>query len=201
MWSTIQKEKAALVWGATGCGKTIIFTKFIEQCKNFMEKKDLSFNAMVLVHKIDLVEQTVDKLKASTDVKDFGIFCGSLNEANLGKQVTVASIQSVYKRPAHLLPKINLLIVDEAHRYHRTKMYQALRYSLLINNPKMKVIYFTATPYDTKKAALSSVKTQITLELISLAIGFGWMRWLSKATFVTLPFKNHPISLMSLILK
>ena len=151
MWSTIQKEKAALVWGATGCGKTIIFTKFIEQCKNFMEKKDLSFRAMVLVHKIDLVEQTVEKLKASTDVKDFGICCGSLNEANLGKQVTVASIQSVYKRPAHLLPKINLLIVDEAHRYHRTKMYQALRQSLLINNPKMKVIYFTATPYDTKK--------------------------------------------------
>ena len=61
----------------------------------------------------------------------------------------MASIQSIYKLSP--FPKINLLIVDEAHRYHKTKMYKTILDSLKRpSNPKLKIIYFTATPFNNK---------------------------------------------------
>ena len=63
MWSEIKEKDSALVVAPTGSGKTIIFTKFIELCTNFMKLRNREFSALVLVHKIDLVQQTIDKLK------------------------------------------------------------------------------------------------------------------------------------------
>ena len=44
---------------------------------------------------------------------DVGVYSASLNRRDIG-QVTIASIQSVYKK-AELLGHIDLIVVDEAH--------------------------------------------------------------------------------------
>lgn len=89
----------------TAAGKTIVFCSLI---------KDLGVNTLVMVHRDELVGQTVDKLRSIWPGVNIGIVKAERNE--LGRQVTIASVQTLYSaKRLRQVGKFPLVIVDECH--------------------------------------------------------------------------------------
>lgn len=89
----------------TAAGKTIVFCSLI---------KDLGVSTLVMVHRDELVGQTVDKLRSIWPGVNIGIVKAERNE--LGHQVTIASVQTLYSaKRLRQVGKFPLVIVDECH--------------------------------------------------------------------------------------
>lgn len=128
-----------LVQLPTGAGKTIIFVGLLEKCLREFPK----LSASVLVNKIKLVDQTQEKLLLAINEERIGLFCGSLGDYDMERSITVASIQSISRRT----PRLNLLIIDEAHNAENSPTYSNFIRRCREANPNLKIIRFTATPY------------------------------------------------------
>ena len=103
--------KRTLLVLVTGGGKTIIFSKIIEDCVRNGER------VLVLAHRGELLDQAADKLHASTGL---GCALEKAEESCLGSwfRVVVGSVQSLMreKRLAKFPPDyFNTIIVDECH--------------------------------------------------------------------------------------
>ena len=95
----------------TGTGKTIVFSKLIEDCVRDGER------VLVLAHRGELLDQAADKLSQST-----GLGCATekAQESCIGSwyRVVVGSVQTLMreKRLNQFSPDFfNTIIVDEAH--------------------------------------------------------------------------------------
>jgi len=76
------------------------------------------------------------------------MYSAGLGRRELSADVTVAGIQSIYRR-AHEVGKVSLVIVDEAHLIskHSGSMYRQFLDALRKMCPSVKVIGMTATPF------------------------------------------------------
>lgn len=110
---------------------------------------------LVLVHVQELVVQNSAAVLKADALADLGIVCAGIdpNELSpelleflgrLDAEVTVASIQSVYKK-LHHWDDVGLILVDEAHRITPVggKLYRAV----MDRFPQVPVIGLTATPF------------------------------------------------------
>jgi DNA repair protein RadD len=89
----------------TGGGKTIIFSKIAQQA---IKKGS---RVLILVHRIELIRQTVDKLQK------FGVPYGVINRKftpNISAPVQVGSVQTLVRR-LEKVGTFDLIITDEAH--------------------------------------------------------------------------------------
>lgn len=111
-WSEGMQRPAAVL--STGLGKTIIFSSLIS---GFVERTGL--RAVVLVHREELADQAIAKLRASAPGLDVGKVKASSDERDA--QVVVASVQTLAgKRRMKALRdagEIGLVVVDEVHHY------------------------------------------------------------------------------------
>jgi superfamily II DNA or RNA helicase len=121
----------------TGCGKTIVFAKVIEDCVRNGER------VLVLAHRGELLDQAADKLGKST-----GLVCATekAEETCLGSwyRVVVGSVQSLMreKRLNQFSPDyFDTIIIDEAH-HCISDGYQRV----LSHFDQSKVLGVTATP-------------------------------------------------------
>jgi len=121
----------------TGCGKTIVFSKIIEDCVRLGER------VLVLAHRGELLSQAADKLSKST-----GLQCATekAEESCLGSwfRVVVGSVQTLMreKRLAQFPEDyFDTIIIDEAH-HCISDSYQRV----LSHFNKAKVLGVTATP-------------------------------------------------------
>lgn len=139
-----QKFRAPLYVLPTGGGKTVVFT-YIGQSSASKGKR-----VLILVHRIELVRQTVKKLFAA------GVLCGVIHpkyKPDYTCLVQVASVQTLVKR-MDKMPDMDfdLVIVDEAH--HAT----AGSWKKIINKySKARVLGVTATPVRTDGAGLNEI--------------------------------------------
>ncbi len=125
----------------TGGGKTPVIA---EVCR----RTSAWGRVCVLAHVKELLEQSVDKLRAMDAGLDVGVYSAGLGRRDTGNRIVVAGIQSVYERVEEF-GAFDLVIIDEAHllsddedsRY-RTFLREAMRV-----RPGMKVLGLTATPY------------------------------------------------------
>ena len=129
----------------TGSGKSVIQAGLVKTVLSKWPDKTV----LCLAHVAELLEQNEDaitKLGVSDDY-DVGVYSASLGRREIG-QVTIASIQSVYKK-AELLGHIDLIVVDEAHLINNKGdgMYRHLLAELAFVNPAIRVVGLTATPY------------------------------------------------------
>ena len=129
----------------TGSGKSVIQAGLVDKVLRTWPNKTV----LCLAHVAELLEQNEDamiKLGISAEY-DVGVYSASLNRRDIG-QVTIASIQSVYKK-AELLGHIDLIVVDEAHLINNKGdgMYRHLLAELGFVNPAIRVVGLTATPY------------------------------------------------------
>ncbi|QUY64274.1 DEAD/DEAH box helicase [Helcococcus kunzii] len=134
-WSA-GRDKTLLVL-PTGTGKTIVFSKIVE------ERVRQGDRALILAHRGELLEQASDKLKTAT-----GLVTATekADETSLGSwyRVVVGSVQTLMRdKRLSQFPKdhFDTVIVDEAHHV-MSESYQ----KVLNHFDKAKVLGVTATP-------------------------------------------------------
>lgn len=136
-------KKAPLIVTPTGSGKSVILAEFIRgACESHPDTRIL-----VITHVKELVEQDADAIVEVWPKADVGVYSAGLKKRQF-KPITVASIQSIYKKP-EFHGSFDLIIVDEAHLIpHKSDgMYRQLLDSSLAINPLTKIIGLTATPF------------------------------------------------------
>jgi len=120
---------------ATGGGKTVTFSAI---AKRFHDKSGQ--RVLILVHRIELLEQAARTIKRNTGLEAVKIVAGmkSIPDA----QVYVAMVETTYRR-IDKLPDIGLIIADEIHIGHFIK--------IITHYSDKYIIGFTATPIAAKK--------------------------------------------------
>ena len=144
----------------TGSGKSIVIAEFIKRALIAYP----TTRVMMLTHVKELVQQNAEKLKSVWQQAPLGIYSAGLKERDVGRPITFGSMQSVYKhiqrQQEQGLPhfgKIDLLIVDEAHLISEKEetTYRKIISAFYEENPYIKVIGLTATPYRMKSGQLT----------------------------------------------
>lgn len=140
--ASIQNEwksgvKKTLLVLPTGCGKTIVFSKVIE------DRVRLGERLLVLAHRGELLDQAADKLAKST-----GLGCATekAEQTSIGSwyRVVVGSVQTMMreKRLEQFAPDhFDTIIIDEAHHCISDGYQRVLQYFKSAN-----VLGVTATP-------------------------------------------------------
>lgn len=179
-WGGLTREavnKTLLVL-PTGCGKTIVFSKVIEECVR------RGHRVLVLAHRGELLDQAADKLEQSTRLK-----CAreKAEDSCLGSwyRVVVGSVQTLCRESR--LAKFekdyfDVIIIDEAH-HCISPSYQAI----LNYFDKSKVLGVTATPDRGDMKNLGQVFESLAYSYsLAKAIKEGY---LSSIKAVTIPLK------------
>lgn len=131
----------------TGAGKTVMFSRMIALAVANGRR------ALVIAHRRELVEQSVDKLRA--EGLDAGVILAGEPEKRAAA-VQVASIQTLGARrdgvAYRLLPKADLVVVDEAHHAVSPTWKRIIE-----SYPDAVVIGATATPWRSDKRGLADI--------------------------------------------
>lgn len=114
----------------TGTGKTKIMAEIAAEA---------SKPVAIVVHREELVDQTVRALRERCPKRRIGVVQGTRNE---WREITVCMQQTLRRRLSSIPAGIGTLLVDEAHRY-TTKTSGA---DLIDAFPEARVYGFTATP-------------------------------------------------------
>lgn len=143
-----QRVDRALMQMATGAGKTVVFAELLRQQLCGTDKQ-----GVVLVHRQELLEQAIAKIRQAWPRVEIGIV--RRQQVEIDRQIVVASIPSLYRRlhlidPAH----IGLVVVDEAH-HAPAKSWQATIDTL--TSKGAKCLGVTATPERNHSVGLGEV--------------------------------------------
>lgn len=179
--SAVQSEwdegrKRTLLVLPTGCGKTIVFSKIIE------DRVRLGERVLVLAHRSELLEQASDKLKTATGL---GTALEKAEHSSIGSwyRVVVGSVQTMQreKRLSQFPPNhFDTIVIDEAHHAISDGYQRVLGHFEGAN-----VLGVTATPDRGDMRNLGSYFDSLAYEYSLVeAIKSGY---LSKITAVTIP--------------
>lgn len=96
-----------LLEAGTGAGKTVMGLYLIAERQQ---------PALVMVHTKELLNQWIDRIKTFLGIPrdEIGVIGGG--KFSIGSRITVATVQSLYKRVDDVAPHIGHLVVDECHR-------------------------------------------------------------------------------------
>jgi len=138
----------------TGGGKTPVIATI---CRDAVT--DWNGRVVILAHVKELLEQAADKLRTIAPDVPLGIYSAGLKRKDLGYAVTVAGIQSIWKKACDLGP-VDLIIVDEAHMVPAEDdgMYRQFIADAKVVNPNVRIIGLTATPYRMKSGSICAAE-------------------------------------------
>jgi superfamily II DNA or RNA helicase len=158
------------VSAATGTGKTVIMSHLAHR------SVARGHRVLILVHRDELVRQTVDKLMRVDKTISLGIVKAARNGA--AARIVVASVQTA-ARPRRLaqLGRFGLVICDEAHRSVSDQWLTVLRgLGCLDETGTVRTAGFSATWTRADKRSLGEVWQKISFELpVSWAIDQGFL--------------------------
>lgn len=139
-----KKTDNPLIVMPTGSGKAPTLTTFMREALDLYPGTRI----VMLVHVRELVQQNYQTLLRIWPDAPASICSASLGKKDLRGQIVMASIQTVYKH-AYDIQRCDLLIVDECHLIPHSGegMYKRFIEDLMVINPQMKVIGFTASPF------------------------------------------------------
>lgn len=132
-----QHQHPALIVLPTGAGKSLVIAELARLARG---------RVLVLAHVKELVEQNHAKYCAWG--LDADIFAAGLNQRRSEGKVVFGSVQSVARNlPA--FTQFSLLIIDECHRISDDdeSQYQQIITHLRAQNPALRLLGLTATPY------------------------------------------------------
>lgn len=131
-----------LIVAPTGSGKSVILAML---CAEAMEWPGT--RVCVVTHQKELVEQDSAAIMRMTDAR-VGFYNAALGEKSLHHPITVATIQSIYKKAPDADPW-DIIIVDEAHMIapNEGTRYQRFLGEARLQNPDLKIVGLTATPW------------------------------------------------------
>ena len=105
-------KRRVMMQAATGYGKTILAAHIVDSAAS--KGKRVLFTVPALA----LIDQTVEAFYAQ-GIRDIGVIQANHVMTDWSKAVQVASVQTLQKRG---IPKSDLVLVDEAHRW--SKLYE-----------------------------------------------------------------------------
>ena len=103
---TVSKKDYGVIVAPPGSGKTVIGLKIIT---------DKRQPALIIVHRKQLLEQWTERIEAFLGIpkRDIGVI--GQGKSKIGKQITVATIQSLPKQIESVQNQFRTIIVDECH--------------------------------------------------------------------------------------
>ena len=140
---TLRTKNAVIIRLSTGGGKTVISSNICA-----MTKKPVLY----LVHKIELVKQTLEKLRA------LGLDAAAIHPdfPEQEAQIQVASIQTLVNRLKNWRNKFKIIFVDECHHAKATTWEKCIR-----SQEGAKIIGLTATPWRLDNRPLGDIFEEI----------------------------------------
>lgn len=136
-WS---QSNSVMLQMPTGTGKTRLFVSIIKDFIRFGIEQHTDINVLILVHRIELIEQINEVLNQKYDLKHGIIHSGTIESPEL--QIQLASVQTLSKRMSRWSGKFfDLIVIDEAHHV-TAESYQ----NILNAFPEAKLLGVTATP-------------------------------------------------------
>lgn len=169
-------RKRTLLVLPTGCGKTIVFSKIIE------DRVRLGERVLIIAHRSELLEQASDKLKTATGLNTA---LEKAENTSIGSwyRVVVGSVQTLQReKRLKQFPKdyFDTIIIDEAHHALSSSYQNVLSYF-----DEAQVLGVTATPDRGDKQNLGKVFDSLAYEYSLIdAINSGY---LSKISAITIP--------------
>ncbi|WP_119968334.1 DEAD/DEAH box helicase [Shewanella japonica] len=133
-----QSNDSAVLVLPTGAGKSIVIAELARIARG---------NILILTHVKELVAQNAEKVGLLT--QDASIYSAGLNQKKAVGKTVVASVQSAARAPEKFNQTFSLVIIDECHRVSNDEnsQYWQLLNHLKKNNPRLKLLGLTATPY------------------------------------------------------
>ena len=114
----ILTQDLGVLQSPTGSGKTVIALKVIAERKQ---------PTLIIVHTKELLNQWKDRAKEFLGLKDNDIGVIGDGKKQLGRPLTVAIINSLYKCSKDLKDKIGFVITDECHKIPSRSMYEGVK--------------------------------------------------------------------------
>jgi DNA repair protein RadD len=151
----------------TGGGKTPVIATICRDAVGLWNGR-----VVILAHVKELLEQAADKLRHIAPDVPLGIYSAGLKRKDLGYAVTVAGIQSIWKRACDLGP-VDLIIVDEAHMVPAEDdgMYRQFLADARTVNPNVRIIGLTATPFRMKSGSICAPPPHNILNHVCYEVG------------------------------
>ena len=130
--------ESAVIVLPTGAGKSIVIAELARIANG---------NILILTHVKELVAQNAEKVGLLTDKAN--IYSAGLNQKKSNGKTVVASVQSAARALDKFTQPFSLVIIDECHRVsnEQTSQYQQILVHLKRQNPTIKLLGLTATPY------------------------------------------------------
>ena len=160
-----------LVDMATGLGKSVVIGNLTQR----LMTEYPTMRALMLVHVKELVAQNFSALTRLWPQAPAGIYSAGLGRRDTHHRITIAILQSVYRRAAELGPR-DLVLIDEAHLVPTAGegMYRTLLDKLREERPDLRVCGFTATPFRMDSGRLDRGSTRLFDDVVfSYGIGKG----------------------------
>lgn len=131
-----------LVCLPTGSGKSPVIAALLKAVYD----ADPTEKLLCCVHTQELIGQLAETYQSYT-AQAPSIYSASLRKRQIGS-VGFAQIQSVFKRSLEF-GRVKLLVIDECDRMPRdgAGQYKTFIEGLLVQNPDLRIVGFTATPY------------------------------------------------------
>lgn len=141
----------ALIVLPTGSGKSLTMATIIAEARaNYP-----ALRVAILAAQAELVQQNVKAAALLNDRRDIGVYSAGLNQKDANRPITVASIQSI-SRVAYGTEPFDLLLCDECHQISDgdAGMYRKFFAAQKQQNPNVKIVGLTATPYKLSSGSL-----------------------------------------------
>jgi len=147
----------------TGCGKTTVFAEVIR-----LLSAEPEFQALVLAHRAELLEQGATRIAAQNPHLRVGIEAGD-QRAEKGANVVVAGVQTIGRPGSTRLPWLDpsLIITDEGHHASAdTYCHIYRRYGLFESVGRVFHLGVTATPHRMDNKPLHGTEKAIFEEVL-----------------------------------
>ena len=170
VWDDLEQhdEGNPLVVLPTGAGKTHVIAALARKTVEFGGR------AIVLAHVRELLEQTASRLAEADPDLAFGVYSAGLGRRDVGYDVTIAGIQSVWQK-AHEFGPLDLVIVDECHMIQPEGdgMYRSFLSDAMDLCDHQRVVGLTATPYRLGHGMICGPPGKSIFQRICCEVGVG----------------------------
>lgn len=129
---------------ATGAGKSPVMAMIIQELLHSWPEMKI----VVVTHVKELIEQNFLELKEMWPAAPAGIVSSGLRKKEFGARVIFAGIQTIWNK-THKVGHVDVVLVDECHLIppDGDTQYGQFFKSLKEENPELRIVGMTATPY------------------------------------------------------
>lgn len=183
-WFAEHADGNPIVDASVGAGKSIMIAAVCQRAG----AEFVGTRILVLQPQKELLQQNLQKLVSVWPDVDVGVYSASVGRKQLGRQVTYATIDSVYRRGLEL-GRVDMIMVDECHLIPTkdSGKWRRLLADIRKHSPHARVIGWTGTPFRGNGVWLTAGESPVFTHIASRVpmselLGLGYLAPLVPAT-------------------